>query len=83
MNLIIKLINALANFIVTFINGFINLLPDSPIEKINFKFDNTLLSYLNWLIPFNEIIQILTIFVGVYLSYIAIAFILRFFKVIQ
>lgn len=83
MNLIIKLINSLVNFIVTFINGFINLLPDSPIEKINFKFDNTLLSYLNWLIPFNEIIQILTIFVGVYLSYIAIAFILRFFKVIQ
>lgn len=83
MNLIIKLINSLVNFIVTFINGFINLLPDSPIEKINFKFDNTFLSYLNWLIPFNEIIQILTIFVGVYLSYIAIAFILRFFKVIQ
>lgn len=83
MNLIIKLINALANFIVSFINGFINLLPDSPIEKIQFKFDNSVLAYLNWLIPFNEIIQIITIFVGVYLSYIAIAFILRFFKVIQ
>ena len=83
MNLIIKFINSLVNFFVGFINGFINLLPDSPIEKIQFKFDNSLLAYLNWLIPFQEIIQIITIFVGVYLSYLAIAFILRFFKVIQ
>lgn len=83
MNLIIKFINSLVNFFVGFINGFINLLPDSPIEKIQFKFDNSVLAYLNWLIPFQEIIQIITIFVGVYLSYLAIAFILRFFKVIQ
>lgn len=83
MNLIIKLINTIVNFFVGFINGFIKLLPDSPIDKIQFKFDNTLLAYLNWLIPFNEILKIISIFVGIYLSYLAIAFILRFFKVIQ
>ena len=83
MNFIIKIINAFVNFIVSFINGFINLLPDSPIDKIQFKFNITLLEYLNWLIPFDEILQILFIFMGVYISYIAVAFILRFFKVIK
>lgn len=83
MNLIIKFINAIVNFFVNFINGFLDLLPESPIDKININLNNTFLSYLNWLIPINEIIQIMSIFAGLYLSYIAISFILRFFKVIK
>lgn len=83
MNLIIKIINALVNFIVTFINGLIKLLPDSPIDKINIEINNEMLAYLNWLVPINEILKMLTIFVGIYISYVAIAYILRFFKVIK
>lgn len=83
MNLIIKVINMFVNLIVDLINFVINLLPDSPIDKINFTINNEFLSYLNWLIPFNQIIQILTIFIGVYLSYLAVAYILRFLKVVK
>lgn len=83
MNYVIKFINAIVNFFITFVNGLINILPDSPIDKIKININNTFLSYMNWLIPINEILQLFGIFVGVYLAYLAIAFILRFFKVIK
>ncbi len=83
MDFIIKFINVIVNFFITFINGFINILPDSPIDKIRINFDTELLQYLNWLVPINEILQMLAIFGACYLAYLAVAFIFRFFKVVK
>lgn len=83
MNLIIKFINFIVNLFIGFINLLIDLLPNSPIENIKLNLDNELLQYMNWLIPINEILQLITIFTTCYISYLAISFIFRFFKVVK
>jgi hypothetical protein len=83
MNLIIKIINLLINLIIDFINLVIGVLPDSPFGHINFGFTKGYLAYINRLIPFNEILGLLGIAVTTYISYLAIAWLLRLLRVIS
>lgn len=83
MTFVVKLINFVCNLFVDFINSIINLLPESPFSDIKLFIDSTYLAYLNWLFPISEIITLVGSIITIYLSYFAISFILRLFKVIR
>lgn len=83
MTFIVKFINFTLNLIVDCINSIINLLPESPFSDIKIMIDSSYLAYLNWIFPISEIITLLGSIAIIYISYMAISFILRLFKVIR
>lgn len=83
MTFVVKFINFVCNLFVDFINSIINLLPDSPFSDIKIFIDSTYLGYLNWIFPISEIITLVGSIITIYLSYVAISFLLRFLKVIR
>jgi hypothetical protein len=66
------LLAELTDWLKSAIAFLINLLPDSPFTAINHSVISEYLPYLNWFIPFNQILAILQLWlvaVGVFYIY--------------
>jgi phage-related protein len=84
-NLLIKVINQLIVAVADFIKTVINLLPDTPVPPApSLPSDSpSLLSYINWFIPVSGIIVALGILLSAWVSYMLVAPLLRWLKIIK
>ena len=79
---LVWLINQLIKSIGEIGEMMVNILPSSPfliIENIEIPY----LNYLNWIIPVNEMVVILTYWISAIAVYYIVQVILRWVKVIQ
>lgn len=82
-NFIVYIVNLLIWFICGIVNLIVNILPDSPFSNIDFMFSNQkYLSYLNWLIPIDVILNITFAWCGCLIVYKGYSIIMRWFKLI-
>lgn len=79
---LVWLINQLIKALGKIAEMMINILPESPfliVENIEIPY----IKYLNWIIPFEEMLVILTYWVGAIAIYYIVQVILRWVKVIR
>ena len=77
-------LNGIADFFGGAIDKTINLLPDSPFLRLSeITLTNDILGFINWIIPVNEIVAILQLWVSAIVIYYAYSAIMRFTKMIQ
>lgn len=57
------------NKIFSFFNSIINLLPDSPFKNLDYELGTELLGYVNWFLPFNNVINIMRLWTSAILGF--------------
>ena len=88
LNGLLAILAKFTNYLIAAIGGLINLvlmlLPDCPFEIIfeNFNIDNSIMSAINWVIPFSSFITIGVTWLVAIAAYYAISSMLRFAKLI-
>ena len=84
LNVFLKLINIILNFIIDGLNFVLGVLPTSPFSHIDLGVNvNKYLSYLAWLVPIKFIVTITTLWLPCLLAYFGVSIILRWFKMIE
>lgn len=78
---------AVWEFIADLINSILNVvfsfLPVSPFKDVfTAMADNTVIQYLNWIIPVGELLSMITVWLGAIITFYAYQVVLRWIKAI-
>lgn len=83
-NFVVYLVNLLIWLVCGIVNLIVSILPDSPFSNIDFMIENQkYLSYLNWLIPIDTILNITFAWCGCLIVYKGYSIVMRWFKLIS
>lgn len=82
-NAVIMVINTLLTTAVNAITTVVNVLPTSPFVGLDLTLPTKVVAYMNWIFPFTEILEILTLWVASILVYYGASVLLRVTKVID
>lgn len=80
---VISILNYIISGLGTIITGILSILPASPFSAIDNSSVSEYLGYLNWIIPLDQIIAILEVWLIAIATFYIISIALRWVKAIQ